>query len=289
MPDPTDILTQFDIPEMLKVYSREDNYEVVDFDNRDNRCFIFFSSHGLYYPNTPETFHQAVVENDRYEWRRNMPSFVRRVILVRDVTKQWYLDGISAHTNTIELLMSVLRQETAGMKVVCVGSSAGGYAAVLFGCLLNASHVFSFSGQFSLLPYLWSAEDRALNPTLVRYESIAAYRKYFSLRPFLAETAPSVFYFYPARCREDVVQRKFAEGLDCVHAFAIDRDGHGATILQQNFMPLFAMSVDRLESLHESCAGKVLSAREFSVKACGRTLTYRALFKSRMRRLLRGK
>ena len=62
---------------------------------------------------------------------------------VRDVYKQWYLKGVNAEIDSIEKLYEFLKAETEGYQIVTVGSSAGGYAAVLFGYLLNATKVLA--------------------------------------------------------------------------------------------------------------------------------------------------
>ena len=41
--EPADkINTQFDLPEMRIVYANHPNYEIINFDKNDDRCFIFF-------------------------------------------------------------------------------------------------------------------------------------------------------------------------------------------------------------------------------------------------------
>jgi len=81
------INTQFDIPEMMDGYTNNRNYEIIDFNNDDDRCIIYFSGNGLSYPNDSETFHKKIIENNRFEWKRNIPLFVKRVIFLRDITK----------------------------------------------------------------------------------------------------------------------------------------------------------------------------------------------------------
>ena len=275
------VINQFDIPEMLNVYAAHPNYEIIDFNNGDNRCFVFFSSHGLYYPNTEAEFLRTVIARNRFEWRQHLPRFAGRAVLVRDVTKQWYLEGINGTINTIDKLAGFLTERTKGREVICVGSSAGGYAATLLGCLLNASHVFNFSGQYSLLHLLENEDDRALNPTLIRYEHTGKYRKYFSIYDLVTSAGTPVFYFFPAKCNEDVVQSKLVDAAESVYKFKFDCDSHGSTCLYENYRYLFAKSKEELKKLHEECDGAVLSPLEFSVKACGYARTWKFRMASR--------
>lgn len=50
-----------------KQYEENDNYHIESPGNSD-KCFVFFSGNGLYYPNTISSFCKTVVEQNRYEW-----------------------------------------------------------------------------------------------------------------------------------------------------------------------------------------------------------------------------
>lgn len=271
------INTQFDIPEMMDVYANHRNYEIIDFNNDDDRCFIFFSGNGLYYPNDPETFHRKIIENNRFEWKRNIPQFANKVIFLRDVTKQWYFEGINKNINTIEKLVCFLEEQTCGLKVICVGNSAGGYAATLFGCLLNASHVFNFSGQFSLLDLLKIEHERTLNPTLVKYENIAEYRKYFSIVDYIKTSQTPIFYFFPGKYDDDIAQSKLVENIKTVYKFKYDGKSHGSTCFEINFLDIFSLSREELYQLHLHYKNSSISPFLFSVNTSGltRSLVYK--------------
>lgn len=280
--------TQFDVPEMLSVYETQANYEIVDSPQGDDRCFLFFSSNGLYYPNTASEFHRRVVEGNRYEWKRNVPPGAGRIVYLRDVTKSWYIEGINGRLNTVERLAEFLADVTTGYRVVCVGNSAGGYAAALFGTLLQASHVFDFSGQFSLLERLDDASDRALNPTLVRHEHDDDYRRYYSLRDLVAVSATPIFYFYPAHCAQDVEQAALVEGCDAVRSFAFASSDHASTCMIENYVPLFGYDRDRLCALHDEFVGSVIAPVAFSSRTCGVAHTFGVRLKGRAKRFMRG-
>ena len=88
------IITE-DNPKILEVYSY-DNYKV-EYSPlcKNNRCIIFFSGNGLYYPDTIECFNETIVENDRYEWNTVGHADVilkkySMIIYLRDVFKSWY-------------------------------------------------------------------------------------------------------------------------------------------------------------------------------------------------------
>ena len=107
----------------------------------------------MYFPNEEAEFFDKIIKNNRYEWQNisNDKVFEKKagkIILVRDVHKQWYVEGISEEYNSVDKTVQLLKSLTDGYEIVTVGNSAGGYAAVLFGCLLNAEKVFTRSGQF---------------------------------------------------------------------------------------------------------------------------------------------
>ena len=113
---------------------------------------------GLFFPTTVEEFRKQVVERDKFEWmnlstNQDIYNSASTIIFVRDVYKNWCINGINANINTQEKLEDYLRQIVGNREVVTVGSSAGGYMAILFGILLKAKTIYSFSPQVNLHTY----------------------------------------------------------------------------------------------------------------------------------------
>ncbi len=72
-------------------------------------------------------------------------------LFVRDPRQAWYHRGLPGYSDTLEQTVSVLREHTAGAaRTVLTGNSAGGYAALLFGVLLEADAVVCFAPQTTL-------------------------------------------------------------------------------------------------------------------------------------------
>ena len=74
----------------------------------------------------------------------------------KNISRHFYLDkhlnsyhqGIHEITNNIDETVDYLRTEIANYKnVICLGVSSGGYAAILFGSLLNVKYVLAFIPQ----------------------------------------------------------------------------------------------------------------------------------------------
>ncbi|HAU87813.1 MAG TPA: hypothetical protein DCW90_20700 [Lachnospiraceae bacterium] len=143
-------------PMVDEIYHR-DNYEVIDYDNT-NICYVFFSSNGLFFPDTIKEFQEKIVDKNRYEWKRMASSkeiVVKsgRHIFVRDIYKQWYAKGISYLINSVDKMVLLLKQLTEGYDVITVGSSAGGYMAALMAAELSAKACFDFAGQISFCSF----------------------------------------------------------------------------------------------------------------------------------------
>ena len=151
----------FDFPfpwnnsELLKSEYAKDNYKIIRTGSKTGRAIIFCSGNGLYFPNTEAEFTEKIINNDRYEWEnlaadKRITRYYELIIFIRDIYKQWYITGINAKINTVEKTADFLKDLTAGLEITTCGSSAGGYAAVLFAHLLKAERFFSLSGQFSI-------------------------------------------------------------------------------------------------------------------------------------------
>jgi len=74
---------------------------------------------------------------------------VKRVF-VRDLRQAWYHHGLPGQGDGLLDVARVLRELIDGhdvRRVVMAGNSAGGYAALVFGCLLGADAVLAFAPQ----------------------------------------------------------------------------------------------------------------------------------------------
>lgn len=79
-------------------------------------------------------------------------SLVRRganVIFVKDFQQCWYLNGLMGLTSGLEDTADYLRTRipSSTRNLTCLGTSAGGYAAIRFGVALKARKVTAFSPQ----------------------------------------------------------------------------------------------------------------------------------------------
>lgn len=273
-----------DIPELSEVWLNHSNYEtILNHQTNSNKAIIYFSSHGLYYPNESNAFREKIIISNRFEWRKNIWPSARKVILIRDIKKQWYFDGISSQVNGIEKIFQLLKRETSGLQTTCVGSSAGGFAATLFGCLLEAERVFNLSGQFSLTNLLEGSEERMQNPILVQHEEKETSNQFFSLINLLKASQVPIFYFYPHNCPFDLAQAELAQTISNVFSFPFNTSGHAEICYPINYLNLFDYSNSELFDLHSKFKDTLIDPYGFSVAISGRLKTWKFMSTSRLK------
>lgn len=149
---------------LYPIWEERDNYEIVKYSNNSNLCFVYFSSNGVYFPNEVDVFNKMIINENRFEWKHlnnTVNSKIGKAIFIRDVFKNFYITGINSNINSIDNLLDFLRKETEGYDVYTIGSSAGGYMAMLAGSLLQVKRIYSFSGQFDI-----SSEDVSSYPLI---------------------------------------------------------------------------------------------------------------------------
>jgi hypothetical protein len=113
-----------------------------------------------------------------------------------------YHQGIHEITNNIDETIDYLRDEIKNYKnVICLGVSSGGYAAILFGSLLNINYVLAFIPQ-----------------TLRRNKNID--EKYRDISKFINGTTK--YYLYGDLSVSDV--------MDCHHISQCERISHHSNV-----------------------------------------------------------
>lgn len=218
------LFSHIDSEEVINVYNNNKNYVVFENDNAsDNYAIIYFSSNGIYYPNTYEEFNEQINKKNKFEFYSQdyRLSKAKKTIYVRDVHKQWYLKGINKDINNIDKLVQLIRELSLGLKIICVGSSAGGYIATIVGARLNAEMVYSFSGQFTLEKILSDRKDMIVN------EMYKDWLNYYNLKNIVEESTTKVLYFYCFASVIDKYDIEIANKCKNVYSFKFDCELHG--------------------------------------------------------------
>lgn len=245
-----------------EVYEKN-NYKIL-VENSNKICTIFFSSSGLYFPNSEEEFENAFIKEDRYEWNTYRIRKSGKYIWVRDVAKQFYIKGINSKIDSIDKLIDFLRVETEGYSIICIGSSAGGYVATLIGEVLKAKYIFNFSGFFSL-----EICDKEEWPLIEMYYNNENRRKYYNLRQYITKYSVPIFYFYPAKLADDVRQYELISDLENVISIGFNNNIHGIPFYHFALNKLFDLDYSDLCKKLSRYDNKVISQRHFVIHLMG--------------------
>ena len=249
-----------DAPCVKQAWENEPNFLIQDFaspDPQQSYCAIYFSSNDIYFPNTEDVFRKRIVEKNYFEWYGTRISRATKHIFVRDVFKQWYIRGINAQCNNIEALADLLKEEARGMKVVTVGSSAGGYAAIVLGSLLQAECVLAFNAQLDL--NLLTSR----NPFVALYQD-TKWGGYFSTQLHINPNT-QYFYFYSHLSPQDMQQCHAMPELPNFHRVAFRTSHHGIPFLKVALPRVLNMPIEQLLSL----SGKSMHPLTFSIRQAG--------------------
>lgn len=137
---------------------------------------VAFSSHG-----TPEK---------AFEFRGQLIPTGARLLLVNTPHKDCFLGGIPGLGDTLEETISAIKDVAGDATIVTVGAGVGGYAATLYGILLGAKRVLSFSPFLTL--------DTPLSPAARICGSEIEDAEHGNLLELIAENSKTHFtYFAP--------------------------------------------------------------------------------------------
>lgn len=256
---------------VVKKAYEDKNYSIEYTGADNNNCLVCFSGNGLYFPNEHDEFYVKIILNDRYEWKsicqaKEIRKQYSKIIFLRDIYKKWYVYGINTKCCSIEKVYELLKKETVGYDVTTVGNSAGGYAAVLFGSMLQARHCFSFSGQFDITNHIDADEQDMISDNAVLNQRIQDYGR-------------NVWYFMPAYCDIDISQYDGVKDLQNVRTFRFAAGEHGSSVINANLKDILTASEEMLGYWCQHYAGKIIHRYRFLLKTEGvirgiRTLLY---------------
>jgi hypothetical protein len=251
-------------------------------------CAVYFSSNGIDAAcRNDADYESIIIKNNRFEWRKNTIKGARKNIFVRDVFKEYYVEGINKDLNSCDKVYAFLKSEIRDMKVITVGSSSGGYAAVLFGILLKAEYIFSFTGQFNLYhmslqsnPY----RDPHHNPLLYKHLEDADYVRYYDLLTLMKDCSIPIFYL-AGNHRLDYMQKQLVKSYYNVYTFDIKGDDHVFPCYVFSLADVINKPFEELKRLSEKYRGKIINKFIFSVKISGLAKSLMRLQKLKFKRI----
>ncbi|WP_298480356.1 hypothetical protein [uncultured Maribacter sp.] len=276
MTSSSEIIFQTDSEIVKQQYKTAKNYLIEyttdDTSAKENYCTIYFSSNNLYFPNNNSTFQEEIIKKNTFEWYSTRINKAKKHIFIRDIHKQWYLTGINEEINTIEKLHVFLKKETKDYKTITIGSSSGGYAAVLFGQLLNAYTTYSFNGQFRLFWQMQNSSSQ-IDPILFRFKKNDNLKKYYNIVNFIKNPS-SILYFNSQKSSEDIAQMKYVKNLG-LQFFIFKTKHHGIPFIASTLPKLLNTNVAELLKLKNTIHNPFL----FSLKIGGFKTTVKGIKK----------
>ena len=276
---------QVDASIVQDMRNTRDNFQVL-YDEQcptKDYCAIYFSSNDIYYPNTEEIFRKRIIEQDAYEWYGTRIHKAYKHIFLRDIYKQWYLKGINNNIETPEKLLGWLSAETNGYKVIALGSSAGGYAAMLYGSQLQAERILAFNPQFELNS-LFERSDEAKNPILYRLKETEDC-KYLDITQWIRSAPSNLFYFYSSKSPWDVEQHQHIQDVEGIHRIGFSTSHHGIPFLKVALPKVLNMATQDLYKLESQTNNPIT----FTIQMVGLKGAFIGLFKQFIAAKLRRK
>jgi pimeloyl-ACP methyl ester carboxylesterase len=192
-----------------------------DFGSESSTMLVIFAAMGT---RPPPPFHFFQVTT-------GMPA---KRLFARDPHRVWYHRGVPGFGDSIDEVATSLRgivEEQGAERVIALGSSAGGFAALVFGTLLEADLVLCFAPQTVLDPdWLADIGDRRWNRRLRALDALGGPdTRYVDVREAImrdrrADTAYEVH--YPASHDWDVHHARHLEGIPGLELHAHQEKEH---------------------------------------------------------------
>lgn len=270
---PTCYVFQTDSEIVNKTYQEQNNF-LIEFNDKGDQewCAIYFCSNDIYFPNIEDIFRKRILEKNFFEWYHSRINKAYKHIFIRDIFKQWYLNGINKDLNSPQKLIDFLKKETEGYKVITIGSSAGGYAAILYGSFINTQYILAFNPQFELQSLIKRSSE-AINPLLFRIKDER--KQYFDITKF-TEKQIKIFYFYSNASKWDVEQNNhLTQETPTLYRISFHTKHHGIPFLKIALSQVINLTPLQLEQLSET----VHSPIGFTIQIVGIRKTFLGLYK----------
>lgn len=164
-----------------------------------------------------------------------------RRVFVRDLNQSWYQEGVRGISTTLDATTDALRDlvaESGADRIVTLGVSAGGFAAIYFGCRLGADFVLAFGPQTFTSTRLrrWH-RDRRWTTEIARIDALDPHTTCRDLRPIVAaartgEHATEIEIHYGRHSRVDRAHARRLRGLEQVSLVEHDAGHNTAKALK---------------------------------------------------------
>lgn len=246
-----------------KVYEQR-NYIIEKTRAGNKKAIVFCSSNAIYAPETIEEFEKSIIVNNNYDWinikkHYRIRKYFSKIIIIRDIYKQWYIKGINSEINSINKLLFFLKKELNGYDITTCGGSAGGFIATLIGVKLDAERIILNSAQFNLYKYDYLgpfAEQERQNPEVCCY---------YNLHDYLKRKENEIYYFFPKYAKNDMIQSEEVSDVN-IHRFEVNSEEHGYTMKAVCYPYILTMDKEKLDKLEMLYSGQLVDINDFYKK-----------------------
>lgn len=232
-----------ELQDLINEQFHKDNYIIRTENSKqaDKYAVVYCSSNGVYKNNTVEDFTKSILQIDNYEWYMTRIPYAEKHIFIRDITKRFYKFGINDNNLTsIEKVAEMIKKETEGYKVITIGSSAGGSAAIILGKMLNADFTLAFS------PLLKNYNSVELPQEVL--EENKTTRAFFDDVEFAKSDIP-IFYIYPNGSEWDIYNSEYLKDFENVRFLPIKSDIHGVPVNKRILKKVLSCDKDTLKKI----------------------------------------
>jgi len=101
-------------------------------------------------------FNSNIFDSNNFEMEKSLITFEVNIIFLRDRYLSWYTKGVYGFSKSLEDTKNKLEEEIIEIKpnkIITIGLSSGGFAALYFGNLLKVNHIIASSPQIIINNY----------------------------------------------------------------------------------------------------------------------------------------
>lgn len=168
-----------------------------------------------------------------YEFYKSLEDLKCDKIFIKDVNQAWYHKGVNSEIDDVYKLRSFLKSYisiNSYSRIVFVGNSMGGYAAILFGSMLNVNHVLAFSPQTFIdkLNRFRFQDKRWSNELSYVYPKNSHQKKYYNLSSFLKKNKFATIFdiHYSEICKLDSIHAQRLKNINNINLYSYNIGDH---------------------------------------------------------------
>lgn len=219
-----------ELEELIARERKKDNFII---DGIDGEYTAIYFTGDVFADNNPR------LEKYYFDFYKMRIKKASKHILIRDVMQLGYHSGISDKLDSVEKVLEFLKEQTKGSKVITIGVSTGGYAATLFGIMLNAQYVLTISGVFTN-----------------------------DLAEMVKNTEVPIFYICPRRSEFDIKNYNLIKDLDNINVLSTNSHCHHMPIFKDILNKIINSDIKRLKKMF-TYKEKPISERIFIIRYFG--------------------